>query len=145
MIDKDSKEIRRFFDLLGSTFCGLIYSYISWREFFRYSHSDSSANFFLPLFLLLGLTVYVTSYLLLWKLLNTKFLRGYFNFIFISVLGVTISIFFGLGIEYIFMRISSWKRAKRKQLLVFPNNVSAKRRLNELCWLFGYSFSRLSS
>ncbi len=43
------------------------------------------------------------------------------------------------------MRISSRKRAERKQLLVFPNNVSAKRQLNGLCWLFGYWFSQLSS
>lgn len=43
------------------------------------------------------------------------------------------------------MRISSWKRAKRKQPPVCPNNVSAERSSNELCLPFGCWFSQLSN
>ncbi len=102
MIDQDSKEIRRFFDLLGSAFCGLIYSFFFWKDFFRYEHSESAKIISLPLILVVGLTVYIVSYSLFWKLLDTKFLHGYFNFVLISVFGITVSLFFGLGIQITF-------------------------------------------
>ena len=43
------------------------------------------------------------------------------------------------------MRISSRKRGERKQLPVFPSNVSSARQLNALCLLFESVFSPVSS
>lgn len=79
----DSKEIRRFFDLLGSVFSGLVFSFIFWEEFFRFSHSGANKFIFLPIFLLLGLSIYTFSIRYFGNFWKRNFLRAfqfYFNF-----------------------------------------------------------------
>lgn len=98
----DSKEIRRFFDLLGSVFCGLVISFIFWTEFFRFSHSRENKFLFLPIFLLLGISIYTFFYKLIWKFFKAKFFYGHFNFILISVLSISIVFLCGLSINYLF-------------------------------------------
>lgn len=88
MFEAKSFEIRRFFDLLGSIFCGLIIG-------FGFSQEASRA-FKMPriwlfaLFFTAGAMIYVSFYKLVWRFINTRFFYGYANFLMISVLGVSV-------------------------------------------------------
>ena len=90
MFEAKSFEIRRFFDLLGSTFCVSLYSLITWQNEFRFGNPDKLI--YLPLFVVAGLSVYLTFYLLVWRFVKTKFLLGYANFLLISILSVSAAV-----------------------------------------------------
>jgi hypothetical protein len=87
MLEAKSADVRRFFDLLGSIFCVLLYSLIIWQEEFRFNKPPG--YFYLPLFVVIALSIYLSFYRLIWRGLNTRFLYGYANFLLISVLSVS--------------------------------------------------------
>jgi hypothetical protein len=98
MFEAKSADVRRFFDLLGSIFCVLLYSLIIWQEVFRFQQPDRF--FYLPLFFAVGLAIYMSFYHLIWRRLNTRFLYGYANFLLISVLSVSTA-----GVLAIFIKL----------------------------------------
>lgn len=88
MFEAKSEDIRRFFDLLGSIFCGLFYSFALWENSFR--RTTNYKYFYLPIFLSAGLCIYLFFYRLIWRKLKTHFLHGYSNFLVISIFAGTL-------------------------------------------------------
>lgn len=89
MFEAKSFEIRRFFDLLGSTLTVLLFGFGIWQEFFRFQ--PALRYLILALLIAVGLAIYLSFYKLIWKFLNTRFLYGYANFLIISVLSVSVA------------------------------------------------------
>ena len=90
MFEAKSEEVRRFFDLLGSIFLGILFGVVIAKDIFRYTFSDRV--FVSIVFSLIPLIYYVTFHYLVWRFVNSKFLFGYFNFILISIPSLTLSI-----------------------------------------------------
>lgn len=90
MFEARSADVRRFFDLLGSIFCGLIIGFVLSDEATRVYKTPRVLLF--ALFFIAGATVYLSFYKLVWRFVNTKFLYGYANFLMISVLSVSVAV-----------------------------------------------------
>jgi hypothetical protein len=144
MSEMKSGEVRRFFDLLGSIFCGVFVGLVI-------GGLISTPNLvvtFVVSTISTAICVYIFSVFprFYWHFVGTKFLYGYFNFVLISVSNVSLIIFasyifylvdsskeFGLTfrilnmLEIIFVLppaffwilgiITSWKFSKRETLL----------------------------
>lgn len=88
MFETNSAEIRRFFDLLGSSVCGLIFGYIV-LEGFCTNRLQINQIVISPLIFIMPLLVYLFFHKLVWEKLNTKAFGGNLNFILISLPSVS--------------------------------------------------------
>jgi hypothetical protein len=93
MFEAKSEDIRRFFDLLGAIFFPIVAGFMIWQDEFRWR--PNYKFLFLLLIIALCLIIYLSFYRLVWHFVNTRFLFGYANFLFISILSVsTIALIF---------------------------------------------------
>jgi hypothetical protein len=104
MSEMKSGEVRRFFDLLGSIFCGVFVGLV-------FGGMISTPNLVVSIvahLISVVACVYVFSVFprFYWHFVGTKFLYGYFNFVLISVSNVSLIMFS----SYIFYIVSSPKR-----------------------------------
>jgi hypothetical protein len=91
MFEMKSGEVRRFFDLLGSIFCGIVVGIGIGGEI-------STPNLivtFVVCTISTAICVYIFSVFprFYWHFVGTKFLYGYFNFVLTSVSNVSLVIF----------------------------------------------------
>jgi hypothetical protein len=91
MSEMKSEEVRRFFDLLGSIFCGVFVGLVIGGMI----PTPNLVVTFVVSTILIVICVYVFSVFprFYWHFIGTKFLYGYFNFILISVTNVSLIIF----------------------------------------------------
>lgn len=93
MFEAKSEDIRRFFDLPGSIFCGLVVGFCAWEDYFRSPFLTDKIHF-LPLFFIAPLFFYLIFYRLVWQKVKTKAFSGNLNFLLISLPGVSLSLLF---------------------------------------------------
>jgi hypothetical protein len=91
MSEMKSEEVRRFFDLLGSIFCGFIFGIACVKMSVNLTSTDKLIVY--PISLAIGSYAFSVLPRLYWHLVSTKFLYGYFNFILISVSNVSLIAF----------------------------------------------------
>jgi hypothetical protein len=91
MSEMKSGDVRRFFDLLGSIFCGVFVGLV----FGGMISTSKVVDAFVAFPFSIGACVYIFSVFprFYWHFVGTKFLYGYFNFILISVSNVSLIIF----------------------------------------------------
>jgi hypothetical protein len=91
MSEMKSDEVRRFFDLLGSIFCGVFVGLVIGGVI----STPNLVVTFVVSTISTGICVYIFSVFprFYWHFVGTKFLYGYFNFILISVSNVSLTIF----------------------------------------------------
>ena len=91
MREMKSGEVRQFFDLLGSIFCGTVLGIAFVKMSVNLTSTDKL--FVYPISLAIGSYFFSILPRFYWHLVGTKFLYGYFNFILISVSNVSLIIF----------------------------------------------------
>jgi hypothetical protein len=91
MSEMKSGEVRRFFDLLGSIFCGIVVG----LSFGMLNIKANVINVFAAFPICIAICVYIFSVFprFYWHFVGTKFLYGYFNFVLIAVSNVSLMIF----------------------------------------------------
>lgn len=120
MFEATSAGVRRFFDFLGSIFCGLIFGFILSQEVSRFI--QTSRFLFIALFIIAGLAIYLAFYKLVWRFLNQRFLLGYANFLIISILSVSIAAPFAIAVRL--LMINRNPDFSFDQLELFISNLS---------------------
>jgi hypothetical protein len=103
MSEMKSEEVRRFFDLLGSIFCGVFVGLVIGGVI----STPNLVVTFVVSTISTGICVYIFSVFprFYWHFVGTKFLYGYFNFILISVSNVSLIIF---AVSFCYF-VSPWK------------------------------------
>ncbi len=91
MSEIKSGEVRRFFDLLGSIFCGAVVGLVIGGEI----STQNLVVTFVVSTISIAICVYIFSVFprFYWHFVGTKFLHGYFNFVLIAVSNVSLIIF----------------------------------------------------
>lgn len=94
MLEMKSEDVRRFFDLLGSIFCGIVVGLIIGGII----RTPNLVVAFVVSAISTAICVYIFSVFprFYWHFVGTKFLYGYFNFVLISVSNVSLIIFAAL-------------------------------------------------
>jgi hypothetical protein len=91
MSEMKSGEFRRFFDLLGSIFCGLIVGLAGGELVVEKTHICGFAIY--PLAVATCVYIFSVFPRFYWHFVGTKVLYGYFNFVLIAVSNVFLVIF----------------------------------------------------
>jgi hypothetical protein len=91
MSEIKSGEVRRFFDLLGSIFCGVFVGLVIGGLI----STPNSVVTFVVSTISIAICVYIFSVFprFYWHFVGTKFLYGYFNFVLIAVSNVFLFVF----------------------------------------------------
>ncbi len=94
MSEMKSGEVRRFFDLLGSIFCGIVVGI----GIGGLISTPKSVITFIAFPVSIAICGYIFSVFprFYWHFVGTKFLYGYFNFVLIAVSNVSLIIFVAL-------------------------------------------------
>jgi hypothetical protein len=121
MLEIRSEDIRRFFDLLGSIFCGLLIGFSLWDGTIQ--NSISNRWYYLPVFIGLVLITYLGIHRLVWNKVSSKFLYGYFNFILISILSFTLVSLFGIICSYLAGIFPAIFRFHFRPIMSWPTTV----------------------
>jgi hypothetical protein len=103
MSEMKSGEVRRFFDLLGSIFCGIVVGTGCGKLVVESTHINSFVVF--PIVLAICSYIFSVFPRFYWHFVGTKVLYGYFNFVLIAVSNVFLFVF----VLFIREQFNPWK------------------------------------